>query len=121
MKLRQLLEQLNQLANERPEALEMEVYYSDKFDIINDRKNRSWSCNSEIKHGKFLWLKRKLHFINRVRHLKAKAFAGFWREQAAFEIREQYYNKLKNLEEIERKLLAREIAVLALEKLTNKQ
>lgn len=29
MKLAQLLEQLNQLAKERPEALEMEVYYSE--------------------------------------------------------------------------------------------
>lgn len=29
MKLAQLLEQLNQLAKETPEALEMEVFYSD--------------------------------------------------------------------------------------------
>lgn len=39
MKLKQLLEQLNQLAKERPEALEMEVYCYDKdcceeFEII---------------------------------------------------------------------------------------
>jgi hypothetical protein len=39
MKLKQLLEQLNQLAKERPEALEMEVYcydkdYHEEFNII---------------------------------------------------------------------------------------
>lgn len=32
MKLKQLLEQLNQLAKERPEALEMEVIYADESD-----------------------------------------------------------------------------------------
>tara|TARA_R110000868_G_scaffold32402_4_gene117886 strand:- start:3631 stop:3816 length:186 start_codon:yes stop_codon:yes gene_type:complete len=31
MKLKQLLEQLNQLAKEKPEALEMEVYYDDRY------------------------------------------------------------------------------------------
>lgn len=38
MKLKQLLEQLNQLAKERPEALEMEsvVEYDDGFFAIND-------------------------------------------------------------------------------------
>lgn len=35
MKLAQLLEQLNQLAKERPEALEMEVFYSDYYGDIN--------------------------------------------------------------------------------------
>lgn len=39
MKLKQLLEQLNQLSKERPEALEMEVYCYDKdchekFEVI---------------------------------------------------------------------------------------
>lgn len=39
MKLKQLLEQLNQLAKEKPEALEMEVYcydkdYHEEFEVI---------------------------------------------------------------------------------------
>ena len=121
MKLKSLLEQLNQLAKERPEVLEKNVYYSDKFDIIQDRKNRDWDCDLEDRLKKASWFRKKLRFIKKIRHLDALAYNGFWESQSALQVQSYYRNKLKELSQHESELQKREIAVLALEKANNKQ
>lgn len=51
MKLKELLEQLNELAKERPEALEMELRVggdSDYGDMSLEIKDEEWNCIKEI-------------------------------------------------------------------------
>jgi len=51
MKLKQLLEQLNQLAKERPEALELEVCTSDSWgwkSVVSIGTDKEFSTQSEI-------------------------------------------------------------------------
>lgn len=86
-----------------------------KFDFRSDQFMRDciWDYRKRIRAVS--WFKRKLKFIIKVRHLKARAHYSYFKSLEAGDIYNKYYDKLENLEKKESELRQREIAVLALE------
>ncbi len=84
--------------------------------IEADRYRRSWNCYFEDEMNLISFFKRKLRFIKKIRHLKARLSYAERRWVKTWGLHDWCEAEKSRLEELNVELNRREIAVLALEK-----